>query len=854
VIAVQPFFGGSDDPEKQAWLTSDDRFSPEWLQSKQYGAGPMTNPSSTDSTTSTNEQASSSGTQAAGAQQQQYQGNMQDLMQQGTMEQLDISQMLQGNMWGGMQGGQQGMMTGDPYGDPYGMMGQGMMSQQQGMMGQQQGMFGQQQGMMGQQQGMFGQQQGMSPYDDFMPPYGQEADIFTQYEVQDDIIQRYWDDPAAVRFTGIVARMTYGGNQELLEPKYFFLNVNGTVDLGSGLKADVTFDGMDRIGLSDRAFVVKKTKDSLKLDSFNAKDCKLVRGRDGKVEIIKQGDKDISIYQGDSIQFKDDPNYSGYERFDILFHNAPVVQKVPIQWDEDAMTEMDENDMRPPPPPMGGPDMNFGRPKVSPLSLARKRALFAINTKIMSLELLSDEIQAATDVETIEELLEAALETGSPVIDIPSSKKLEERKLGQEVKWEVSKAKDKDEMDEMEMVDFGGEEWDDEETKEEEVANEEKEDLAEQARLTEQEEELRLATEALRRAEEEEARLAEEALSLLSEEQKKIEEAKAKYIRELEEKRVAQLAEKAAAEASLEEALKMDRQAQIDEESVSKPVEDVQLESKPEREEEKLALKTEKKEPKPEESSSEEALKMNSQAQVDEEPVSEPAKEIQLESKPVQEEEKPEPKTETKEPKPDIEAKSKEPQEETRPAADAEMDAKKLRRFRELQKKVEEAHRLLRNPPPDPITSDIKRKQQAARDTIEKAHLTPCFFDTHGGCNDPNCKFLHEERKKTNTAKSNPNKPVSKTYPKATPIPKITTEVTNQRGVLYEWHEKGRKGAFGYIRLDSGEELYCKKESFVKEPKDFHESRPVKVEAILRCDSRKPGQRDEAKNVRFLGD
>ena len=312
---------------------------------------------------------------------------------------------------------------------------------------------------------------------------------------------------------------------------------------------------------------------------------------------------------------------------------------------------------------------------------------------------------------------------------------------------------------------------------------------------------MRLATEALRRAEEEEARLAEEALSLLSEEQKKIEEAKAKYIRELEEKRVAQLAEKAAAEASLEEALKMDSQAQVDEESVSEPVKDIQLESKPESGGREASTENR-----------DEGTKARYQGRI-----------------------------------------KGALQQETRPAPDPEMDAKKLRRFRELQKKVEEAHRLLRNPPPDPITSDIKRRQQAARDTIEKAHLTPCFFDSHGGCKDPNCYFLHD-KKKTPAAKSNPNKPVSKMYPKATPIPKITTEVTNQRGVLYEWHEKGKKGAFGYIRLDSGEELYCKKESFIKEPSEFRESMPVKVEAILRCDSRKEGQRDEAKNVRFLDD
>jgi hypothetical protein len=266
----------------------------------------------------------------------------------------------------------------------------------------------------------------------------------------------------------------------------------------------------------------------------------------------------------------------------------------------------------------------------------------------------------------------------------------------------------------------------------------------------------------------------------------------------LEAKREAKLAEKAQAEASLEEALKMDSQAQIDAETAPELVKDIQSEAKSELEEEKTVLKTE-----------------------------------------------------TNELKPNMKAESIKTQTETTP--EPEVDAKKLRRFRELQTKVEEAHRFLRNPPPDPITSDIKRKQQAARDTIEKAHLTPCFFDTHGGCKDPNCFFLHENNK-TEESSSNPNKPVSKMYPKATPIPKISTEVTNQRGVLYEWHEKGRKGAFGYIRLDSGEELYCKKESFVKEPKEFRESMRVKVEKILRCDSRKEGEHDEAKNVRFLDD
>lgn len=641
----------------------------------------------------------------------------------------------------------------------------------------------------GMQGGMMGAPQQGGPYRDYMAPPpplygGQEGDMFmNMYEVQNDVVQRFWDDPAAVRYTGIVARMVYQGNQELLEPKYFFLSGNGTVDLGSGIKADVTFDGMDRIGLSDRAFVITKTKDSVKLQSYNAKDCNLVRGRDGKVEVIKQGDKDISIYQGDSIQFKDDPNYSGYERFDILFHNAPAIQKVPIQWDEEAMSEMDDNDM---PPMRQPPEPNFGRPKVSPLSLARKRALFAISTKIMSMELLSDEIQVATNVETIEELLAAALDSSSPVIDVPSSQKLDEEKLGQVVKWEVSKLRDEEESDETELPD-DNEEPDEEETPDEEE-EEEEERRIEEARLAAEEEEARISAEheSRRRAEEEKVRLAKEAEAKLSEEQQKIEEAKAQYISELESKREASLTKKGETEVSLDEALQSGSEKTVDGEMASEPEKVAKFE-----------VRSEKEEIKP-------AMQMNS-----------------------------------KEVKPEI-----------RPEQNAEADAKKLLRFRELQKKVQDAHHLLRNPPPDPITNDIRQKQQAARDIIEKAHLTPCFFEAHGGCKDPNCFFLHE--KKPKAANTNPNKPVSKTYPKATPIPKISTEATNQRGILYEWHEKGRKSAFGYIRLDSGEELYCTKDSFVKKPIEFRESMPVKVEAILRCDSRKPGQRDEAKNVRLL--
>jgi hypothetical protein len=74
-----------------------------------------------------------------------------------------------------------------------------------------------------------------------------------------------------------------------------------------------------------------------------------------------------------------------------------------------------------------------------------------------------------------------------------------------------------------------------------------------------------------------------------------------------------------------------------------------------------------------------------------------------------------------------------------------------------------------------------------------------------------------------------------------------------QQGVLYQWNENGKRGAFGFVRLDgSGEELYVIKQNFVNRPSQLNIPMPVLVGAIIRSTNRKPTHHDEAMIVGLL--
>jgi hypothetical protein len=74
-----------------------------------------------------------------------------------------------------------------------------------------------------------------------------------------------------------------------------------------------------------------------------------------------------------------------------------------------------------------------------------------------------------------------------------------------------------------------------------------------------------------------------------------------------------------------------------------------------------------------------------------------------------------------------------------------------------------------------------------------------------------------------------------------------------QQGVLYQWNENGKRGAFGFVRLDgSGEELYVIKQNFVNRPSQLNIPMPVLVETIITSTNHKPTHHNKAKTVWLL--
>jgi len=139
---------------------------------------------------------------------------------------------------------------------------------------------------------------------------------------QDEIRKKYRENPKSVSYTGILTRTVDKSKKERIEPRYFFQS-SGIVLVGSG-GCQVTLEGMDKVGLSDLGFAVTFTEEpypTLQLTSYNSDSVDLIRGRNSEAFVIRNGEENISLFQGDTIRFKDVGENAG---FDIIFHNAPV--------------------------------------------------------------------------------------------------------------------------------------------------------------------------------------------------------------------------------------------------------------------------------------------------------------------------------------------------------------------------------------------------------------------------------------------------------------------------------------------------------------------------------------------------
>lgn len=193
---------------------------------------------------------------------------------------------------------------------------------------------------------------------------------------QESLRLMYENDPQSVTHIGVIARILDENKAETLEPKHFFLSP-GTVHMGSGhrtRKCDIAFPGAEKVGLSDCGLTLDYSQDplSLKLSSSNRGNVNLRRSQGGSLVSISNGDKNVPIYQGDCIVVN---SYGQHPGFDILFVNAPEDPARNAATDADAVT------------------------------LCRKRALLDVNTRIASLELLREELKAATDEEAINHLM-----------------------------------------------------------------------------------------------------------------------------------------------------------------------------------------------------------------------------------------------------------------------------------------------------------------------------------------------------------------------------------------------------------------------------------------------------------------